>query len=228
MLIIKNAKLRAVLGWVIPFILIPGVIAAGIFIFKEKRYAFITLAVTVLSLLLFISGYERKKTGNRRMIIVAVMTAMAVVGRFIPVFKPIAAIALITGAYMGSECGFLVGALSAVISNMYFGQGPWTPFQMFAWGMVGFFAGLLSKPLCRSRILMLLYAAVSGIFYSLTLDIWAVLWYHEGSALKSYGAAIIAALPHTLAYTLSNMLFVLLLARPFGEKLQRVKIKYGI
>lgn len=78
--------------------------------------------------------------------------------------------------YFGSEAGFMTGALSAVISNFFFGQGPWTPFQMFSWGILGLIAGIIADPLKRSKIVLTIYAVISGILYSLIMDIWTVLW----------------------------------------------------
>ncbi len=145
MITIKNASVRNALRIIIPFALIPAIIIMGVYVFKENSYMFISVGVIILSLILFISGFEKKKTGTRRLIIVAVMTALSVVGRFIPVFKPVTALTVITAVYIGGEAGFLVGTMSALISNFWFGQGPWTPFQMFAWGMIGLVGGLLSK-----------------------------------------------------------------------------------
>ncbi|MGI6202475.1 MAG: ECF transporter S component [Eubacteriales bacterium] len=228
MIVIKNAKVRRLLKILVPALFIPGVIAAGSYIFRDRNYFAATLAVAMLSLVLFIAGFERKKTGTRRLIIVAVMVALSVAGRFIPFFKPVTALTVITGAYLGGEAGFLAGSMSAVISNFYFGQGPWTPFQMFAWGLVGLFAGLLGEPLRRSRALVVLYGAVAGVTYSVVMDVWTVLWYNKGFDPALYLAALGTALPHTLLYTASNAVFLWLCARPFGEKLDRVKIKYGV
>ena len=180
------------------------------------------------ALLLFVSGFEKKKTGSRRLVIVSCMTALCIIGRFIPFFKPITALTIITAIYLGGEAGFLVGALSALLSNFYFGQGPWTAFQMLAWGMIGLFAGFLSAPLKRSRSLLLLYGSLSGIFYSFIMDIWSVMWYAGGINWNLYLAGLVTALPHTIMYLVSNFVFLFFLAKPFGEKLQRVKIKYGV
>lgn len=228
MTVIKNAKLRKALSIVIPFIAIPAVVLLGAFVFDEKLYAYVTVAVAILSLLLFMTGFEKKKTGTRRLIIIAVMIALSVAGRFIPFFKPITALTVITAVYLGGEAGFLVGALSAVISNFYFGQGPWTPFQMLAWGLIGLIAGLLSSPLKKNRLILVLYGALSGITYSFVMDIWTVVWYNNSFDPALYLSAIAAALPHTLVYAVSNILFLWLLAKPFGEKLERVKLKYGV
>ncbi len=228
MIVIKSGGLRKAIKIAVPFILIPAIIAAGIFVFDEKRYAFISIAVAILSMALFIAGFEKKQIGTRRLIIVAVMTALSVVGRFIPLFKPITAITIITAIYLGSEAGFLVGSLSAVISNFYFGQGPWTPFQMFAWGMIGLLAGFLALPLKKNRVLLLVYGFLSGIVYSVIMDAWTVLWYNQSLDLSLYLTALGTALPYTIMYSVSNVVFLLLFAKPFGEKLERVKLKYGV
>ena len=228
MLLIKNKQLRNTIRIAVPFVLIPAVTIIGALVFDEKKPIIISLAVAVFALLLFAAGFEKKSTGTRRMVIVAVMTALCFTGRFIPFLKPIAALTIITALYLGGEAGFLVGALSAVLSNFYFGQGPWTAFQMMSWGLIGLFAGVLSKPLLKSQILLLLYGAASGIAYSFIMDIWTVLWYNQGFDIKLYLAALVSAVPYTISYTVSNVLFLFLLAKPFGEKLQRIKIKYGV
>ena len=228
MITIKNASVRNVLKIAIPFVLVPLVIITGLYLLKENNYIFISLAVSILSILLFISGFEKKKTGTRRLIIVAVMTALSVVGRFIPVFKPITALTVITAVYIGGEAGFLVGSMSALISNFWFGQGPWTPFQMFAWGMIGLVGGLLSKYLKNNKTLLIIYGVFSGIAYSLIMDFWAIMWNYEILSGESYLASIITAIPYTITYAVSNVIFFALLAKPFGEKLERVKLKYGV
>ncbi|MBP5578347.1 MAG: ECF transporter S component [Ruminococcus sp.] len=228
MLLIRNKKIRDAIKVTVPFIFVPLITILGTLIFDEKKHIIISLAVAVSALLLFAAGFEKKSTGTRRMVIAAVMTALCFAGRFIPILKPVAALTIITALYLGGEAGFLVGALSAVLSNLYFGQGPWTAFQMLAWGLIGLFAGILSKPLLKSRILLLVYGAVTGIAYSFIMDIWTVLWYNQSFDIKLYLAALVSAVPYTVSYVVSNVLFLFLLAEPFGEKLQRIKVKYGI
>ena len=228
MLLIKNKQLRNAIRIAVPFVLIPAITVIGALVFDEKKHIIISLAVAIFSLLLFAAGFEKKSTGTRRMVLVAVMTALCFAGRFIPFLKPVATLTIITALYLGGEAGFLVGALSAVLSNFYFGQGPWTAFQMMSWGLIGLFAGILSKPLLKSQILLILYGAAAGIAYSFIMDIWTVLWYNQGFNIKLYLAALVSAVPYTISYTVSNMLFLFLLAKPFGEKLQRIKVKYGV
>ncbi len=224
----EKKSLKSVLRILIPFVLIPFAVALGIIVFDGKKNIFVSLSIAFLSLILFFTGLEKKKLGTRRAVIVSAMIALSVIGRFIPFFKPVTALTIITAAYLGSESGFLVGSLSALISNFYFGQGPWTPFQMLAWGLIGYFAGCFSKLLQKSRALLLIYGVISGAFFSLIMDAWMVMWYEGGLELKLYSSALIAAIPHTLLYAVSNFVFLFFMAKPFGDKLSRIKIKYGI
>ena len=232
LLVIRSARLRRALGIAIPFALIPAAVLWFALGPGRGHFALSSMLVALMALVLFSCGFERRKTGARRLILVAVMTALSVAGRFvfsaIPAFKLITAMVVITAIHIGPEAGFLTGALSALISNFYFGQGPWTPFQMLSWGLLGLFAGLLSRPLKRSRLLLSLYGVFAGAAYSLVMDVWTVVWYNGALDPALYAAALAAALPYTAVYAVSNVIFLNLLGRPFGEKLDRVKIKYGV
>ncbi len=228
MVTIKSAAARSVIKKAVPFVLIPAVVLVSGLLLREKHYALVCLLISVLALLLFISGYEKKKVGSRRMILTAIMTALSAVGRLIPVIKPVTAFTILSGMYLGPEAGFLTGALSALISNFYFGHGPWTPFQMFAWGFIGLLSGYMAKPLKKSRALLLGFGFLSGALFSAVMDVWTVLWYGEGFRIETYLAALYTAIPFTLIYGASNVLFLLILARPFGQKLERINVKYGI
>ena len=228
MLEIKNKKLRAVLKILLPLAVIPAVVIGGAFAFDAKRQMFISFCVAALSVILFVAGFEKKEIGTRRMVIVSVMIALSVVGRFIPFFKPVTALTILTAIYLGGEAGFMTGAFSALISNFYFGQGPWTPFQMLGWGLVGLAAGALAKPLKKSRVFLLIFGVLSGAVFSAIMDVWTVMWYNEGFDTSLYLSAMLTALPHTALYAVSNFIFLFFLAKPFGEKLERIKIKYGV
>lgn len=212
---------------VMPLIIIPGAL-----IFPDKSYSVVSLLTVLLACVPFFAAFENKKAATGNLVIVAAMTALSVAGRFIfaplPFFKPVTAIVIITAVYMGSESGFLVGALSAVISNFYFGQGPWTPFQMFSWGIIGFVAGLLSKRITAGKAFAVVYGMLSGAAYSLLMDVWTTLWTDGYFNISRFAAAVISAAPVTAVYGISNAVFLLLLAKPIGKKLDRVKTKYGL
>ena len=211
---------------------VPLIVVGGAMLFQEKHYAWISLCVAILSCLPLFICFERKDSTAKELITLAVLVAVSAAGRFafvwVPGFKPVTAITVIAAMYLGREAGFVVGALSAVVSNFYFGQGPWTPFQMFAWGFLGFLAGVLAQPLKRQKIWMCLYGVLAGVLFSLIMDVWSTLWADGGFNLSRYLAACISALPFTIEYAVSNVIFLLLLTKPIGEKLERIKRKYGL
>ena len=228
MIVIRSERLRCVIRHVVPFVVVPALALSGAVLAERGQYALVISLACAASFLLFAAGFERRKTGARRLVVASVMTALAVAGRFIPLVKPVAALTIISALYLGGEAGFLTGALTALISNFYFGQGPWTPFQMMAWGLVGLIAGLLAAPLRKSRALLLIYGLLSGVGYSMIMDVWTVLWYGQGFNMSLYLAALVTALPHTALYAASNVIYLALFARPFGEKLERLRVKYGV
>ncbi len=228
----QGKSIKRIISYVILILCIPAVIFWGNVIFKDKQYAFISLTVALLSCVPFFLSFEQRGQNTTKLILIAVMTALSVVGRLLfsvlPGFKPVTAMVIITAMYFGSEAGFMTGALTAIISNFYFGQGPWTPFQMFTWGLIGLLAGLMSERLKKSKIVLFTFGAVAGILFSLLMDVWTVLWWDGTFNFSRYGATVISSSGYTILYAISNVIFLLLLAKPIGTKLERIKDKYGI
>lgn len=218
---------RKILSRVLLCVVLPACVVGGTLLFRERAAVWVTLCVAVLSVLPFFLTFERKEKSTRTLLLLAALTALSVAGRvlfgILPFFKPVTAFVIIAGVAFGGEAGFLTGSLSAVLSNFYFGQGPWTPFQMLAWGVIGLLAGIFAKWLKKSRFLLYGFGALSGVLFSLLVDVWTALW-----TGISYVAALLSALPITAVYAVSNVVFLLVLARPIGEMLERVKTKYGL
>ena len=225
MLVIRSERVRRILRILLPFAIMPAIVLLLPLGIQSQYYALVSF---ILVLLLFLAGFERRELGTRRMILVSAMTALSVLGRLLPLIKPITALTVLTAMYLGPESGFLVGALSAVLSNFVMGQGPWTPFQMLAWGLIGLFAGILAKPLRRLPVLLYIYGMLSGVAYSMLLDIWTTVWTYREFTLHEYGAAILSAVPLTCLYAFSNLLFLMILRKPIGDKLSRIRKKYGL
>lgn len=220
--------MRRMLKIALPFAVMPAFVLLMPKTLLAAYYAPIILLMTCLSLLLFFAGFDRRDIGTRRMVLVSVMTALSVIGRLLPLVKPVTALTVLAGMYLGAEAGFLTGALSAVLSNFIMGQGPWTPFQMLAWGLIGLLAGCLAQPLRRSRMLLYGYGLLSGIAFSALLDVWTTVWTNGAFSWRAYTAALLTAIPFTMLYAFSNLLFLMLFAKPFGEKLARIEKKYGL
>lgn len=204
----------------------------GATVFGARSYAFVSLAAALGTCGYFFFSFEEKAKAPARLVLTAVMTVLSVTGRFVfaavPGFKPVTAVVVLAGLYMGPESGFVCGAFSAFISNFYFGQGPWTPFQMLAWGLIGLLAGLLSRWLTRSRWALSAFGVFAGIFFSMVMDVWSVLWMDNTFNLARYAAAVASALPFTVMYAVSNVVFLLLLEKPLGSRLGYVVKKYGL
>lgn len=216
--------------WIIIIIAAMGI---GISVFDDRKYLFVSLFIALSSCGMFYSVYERRRGGIRRMVLIAVLVAMAVAGRCIfapvPGFTPVAAIAIISAVYLGAEPGFIVGSLTALVSDIFFGIGPWTPFQMCAWGIVGLGAGI---PFIRKRfsgkIPVLIYGALSGAVYSVIMDIWTVLSIDGNFYFSRYIGAFITSVPFIFIYAISNVIFLAVLYRPIGKKLLRMNKKHCI
>ena len=188
--------------------------------------------IIILASIPFFLSFERRKPQPREILIIAVMSAISVTGRALfvitPGFKPVAAIAAITGFSLGAEAGFLTGAISALVSNMFFGQGPWTPFQMFMWGMIGFIGGLVGRTgIMHKKIPLILFGIFAGILFSFGMDIWGTMSLYGVFSMEAYIVALTSAVPFTIVYAVSNVIFLLILARPIREKLERINNKYG-
>ena len=225
-------KIKNVLTYLFCLILIPLVIIAATVFLGKQSYPYVCALVTILACVPFFLTFEREKN-TRKIVLLAVMVALSAAGRFIfaPIqfFKPVAAIVILSGMYFGAQFGFLTGALSAVVSDFYFGMGPWTPFQMFSWGLIGLLAGFLSNPLIKNKFILIIYGAFSGVLFSLIMDIWTVLSLDGGEFnINRFIAATATALPIIGIYVVSNIIFLLILSPLFGRKIERLKTKYKI
>lgn len=196
--------------------------------------ALLSLAVVLAAVGLVFVGFERSRPGLRQVMPAVVLGALAAAGRVLfaplPDFKPVSAICILAGVVFGRRCGFMVGALAALVSNFFFGQGPWTPWQMYGWGLIGYLAGVLADTglFDRFRPTVYAYGFLSGLLYGIVLDSWHVIGYispltWEG-ALLSYGAG----LPFNVVHGVATAAFLLVLYAPWRRKLERIRAKYAL
>ena len=180
--------------------------------------------------------FEDRDPQARELVIIAVLAAIAVAGRgaffMLPQFKPVAAIVIIAGVCFGGEAGFLVGAVSGLVSNFFFGQGPWTPWQMFAFGIIGFIAGVLFKKgmLKKKKIFLCIYGGISTFFiYGFLLDTASILMFSEKNITKAGAISVyMSGIPFNMVHAISTIFFLFVLSKSMIEKLDRIKIKYGL
>lgn len=224
---------RKITAYLAALICLPLLVLLGVFLFDDRRYDIISIMAAFVACIPFFASFEKRRPNTKELVLISVMVALSVAGRFafafVPAFKPVTAIVIICGICFGESAGFITGALSAVVSNIYFGQGPWTPFQMMTWGLIGFFAGIFSKKECfKNKAFIAVFGIVSGIIYSLVMDIWTIFSISGEFSWERYLAAVLTSIPYMFVYALSNVVFLLVLEKPIGRKLLRVKKKFGL
>lgn len=201
--------------------------------------ALLMLAVVALVLVLFFAGYEASRPALRQIMPALVLAALAAAGRIlfapVPDFKPVSAIAIIAGAALGPRSGFMVGALAALTSNFFFGQGMWTPWQMYAWGLVGYLGGVLARAGAFQRAdgsvrraPLLAYGFCSALVYGAVINAYDIVGFVQPFTWAGAVARIAAALPFDLMHGFATMVFLAALYRPWVRRIARVARKYDL
>ncbi len=239
----KKVGKRTLTALLLIFTAIPFVIFFGIFFLNDRSEIFISLCIIGLSMIPFFMVFEERRPQARELLLIAVMAAIAVVGRMaffmLPQFKPVAAIVILAGVGLGAEAGFLTGAMAGFVSNFFFGQGPWTPWQMFSFGIIGFLAGILfhnSKTRNGSRarewkhkILLCIYGGLATlIIYGFLMDTASVTMAGQDLSWQAFAASYITGFPFNVIHATSTVIFLFFLAIPMERKLDRIRKKYGI
>ncbi len=229
----KKLPKRTWLTFLVVFLLIPAVIMAD-HLMGGKNYYIVGVAVIVLTMVPFFLVFEQRRPQARELVTLAVLCALAVASRavvMVPHFKPMMGIVMIAAIAYGPEAGFLVGAMSGFASNFIFGHGPWTPWQMFAFGMGGFLAGSIYRLhlLPKKKLPMAVMGAVLIVLIvGPLLDTCSVFTMTSVITKESAGAIYLSGLPVNLVHAAATFLTLFFFGLPLLEKLDRIKVKYGM
>ena len=234
----KQRKLskRTLVATVLILLCIPLTIFAGVMYLGNQHYNVTALLVLFECMVPFFLVFESRKPKARELVTIAVLCAIGVAGRsaffMLPQFKPVLALVIISGVAFGGETGFLVGAVTMMVSNVLFSQGPWMPWQMFSMGIIGFLAGILFRKglLRRSRGSLATFGAFAAvIIYGGIMNPAAALMYNTQSInWEIILAYYVSGLPMDLIHAAATVIFIFLAAEPMLEKLDRIKVKYGL
>lgn len=219
----------------------------------DRNYYIAGVLIIILAMIPFFAGFESCRPEARELVTIAVMCAIAVASRIVfimlPGFKPVVAIIMITGMAFGPSAGFLTGAMGAFISNFVFGQGPWTPWQMFAFGIAGFIFGLLSgkgpvkaeaglpsgfnggrslKKILQRLPVSLFGFLVIVVIVGPILDTCTLFTMTTAVSGASAATVYLAGLPVNLIHGAAVFVTLFFLTVPIMDKLDRIKIKYGM
>lgn len=216
-------------------LLIPVTLLWGALGLHNRKYYFIALLVLLECMLPFFLVFEGRKPQARELVLIAALCAIGVAGRaaffMLPQFKPVLALTILAGVALGAETGFLVGSVTMLASNMLFSQGPWTPWQMFAMGIIGFLAGLLCQKglLPRRRGPLSVFGALCAIviYGGILNPVSALLWQNSlnWNILLTY---YLTGFPMDCIHAAATAFFLWFAAEPMLEKLERIKVKYGL
>lgn len=231
----RKISKRTKIATLLILFLIPITIFIGIYYLGDKKYYFISLLIILETMIPFAFAFENRKPKARELVIISSLCAIGVAGRtaffMLPQFKPVAAIVIISGVAFGGETGFLVGAITAFVSNFFFGQGPWTPWQMFSFGIIGFLAGIMFQKgiLRKTKTDMCVFGfLVTFVIYGGIMNPASVIMWQSNININMVLSSYVMGMPFDFIHAVSTVFFLFFAAEPMLEKLERIKIKYGL
>ena len=172
-----------------------------------------------------VAWFEAGTDSTRELAVIATVAAAAAAGRVLfaalPGVQPVTVIAIIAGAALGVRAGVATGALAALVSNLFVGQGIWTPQQMLGWGACGAVGALLA-PVLRNRFVRAAVAAALGFAFSVSMDVW--LWW--GFAPHTL-AAVVTVVGRGLWFDVAHAAGNVAIALAAGPELRRMLDRYG-
>lgn len=210
-----------------------------------------SIILAIISVALFMLSFETRQPSVANLVPTAVFSALGAAGRivFAPLayVKPVSAVAIFAGAFLGRHAGFLVGALSALLSNAFFGQGSWTPWQMYAWGLVGYLGGLLATftsthPMSSANqavspdekthklppFLLMIWAFISGPFFGFVMNVYFIIGFVHPLTIESALLAFAASIPFDLTHGVATLVFLVLLWLSWQKSVNRILTKYNL
>ena len=215
------------------FLLIPATLYLGAQL--PGRSYYITGTLIIIELMIpFFMAFEGRKPQARELVVIAVMCAIAIAGRVaipIPNFKATFALIMLAGIAFGPEAGFMVGAITAFASNFFYGQGAYTPWQMFGYGAGGMLAGFAfaKNRLPRKPWVMAVFGFFAVILWvGPLLDCSHIFLMITNINWASVTATFVSGFYVNVSQAICTVLVMLLFGKPLMEKLDRIKIKYGM
>lgn len=236
----KERPSRSALGLGVVLLVVPLMVVLGA-AFQRRSYTLLGVLIIVTAMVPLFASFERRRPRAREVVTLAVMMALSIASRvafaFVPQFKPMAAIVMISGIALGAPAGFLVGSLAAYVSNFIFGQGPWTPFQMLGFGLCGYLFGFLADrgviPRDHWRLRTRVLVSVGGYGFiqfvvGPILDSSSLFWMLDSITPESAAAIFLAGAPMNAVHGIATSITLFLVGDPILGKLTRLKMKHGL
>ncbi|MBN6185729.1 ECF transporter S component [Aneurinibacillus sp. BA2021] len=203
------------------------------YLMSDEQYLLMSIIGLGLAFLPFILRFEQRKVSARELVLLALLAAIAAVSRVpfapLPGVQPTSFVIMVAAFVFGPEAGFLIGVAAALVSNMFLGQGPWTMWQMFGWGMMGATAGWLRHTfIMQSLYGKLVFGFIWGFLFGWIMNVWYLISLPDAFGWQLVIAAYMQSFYFDLAHALSNVFFLLVFERVWSRVLRRFKKKYGL
>lgn len=192
----------------------------------------LTLAAVAVFLLVMCYVFEKSRISTKEIPLLVVLAALAALGRMpfagIPNVQPTTFLVILSGYVFGSLPGFVVGAIAAFVSNLFIGQGPWTIWQMFAWGLCGMSAGWLAKINPKQpRLLLCGFGLAWGFLFGWIMNLWHWITFIFPLTFSSWLATNLTSLWLDIAHASINVILLALLGPPFLKILHPYRARLG-
>lgn len=224
-----NARTYLIVSSIVVLVLL----ASSILFFQHNAYLLVSFVIIACTMIPFFARFEIRKITGREVVILAILAAIAAVSRVpfagFPSVQPTSFVIIVTGLVFGAESGFMVGAIAAIVSNFFLGQGPWTPWQMYGWGMMGMMAGLLRNTWWMKKMWgKLLFGFIWGYLFGWFMNAWIVVSNIENMTWEFFISIFVGSMYFDLAHGLSNVFFILIFSTSWIKIMNRFKKKYGL
>ncbi|WP_432663279.1 ECF transporter S component [Wukongibacter baidiensis] len=192
------------------------------------NYGIVSSIIILASFCFVFISYEKKKTSVKEISLIATLAGLAGVSRVpfaaLANVQPTTFLVIISGYVFGPGFGFMVGAIATLVSNSFLGHGPWSPWQMVAWGLAGFSGGMLKKIMKKPhRLKLSIFAFVWGFLFGYIMNLWHWLFFVYPLSFKSFIAIYIRSFYFDLMHAIGNFVFTYFLGKDFINILVRFK-----
>ncbi|TCS93824.1 ECF transporter S component [Hazenella coriacea] len=213
-----------------------GIIVAMLTIFSiwmQGQYFLVSITFLLMVFVPLLMRFEQRNIEGRELVFLAVLIAIASISRVpfapLPSIQPTSFVIMASAWVLGAESGFLIGALSAFVSNIFLGQGPWTPWQMLAWGLMGCMAGWLKDTWWMQKLWgKLLFGLGWGFLFGWIMNLWVMTGSLHFWSWQEWLTIYLASFFFDLAHALCNVVFITLFTSKWLRNLERFQVKYGL
>lgn len=231
----KKSRKLTILSLVLLFVFAPAAVLLSMSLFKSGNFYIAAVAIIVLSIIPFYVFFENRKIKTSEIVTLAVMIALCVASRavmaYVPQVKPTCALVIVTAIAFGPNVGFFTGSLSMFVSNFFFGQGMFTPFQMLGMGLTGFICGLVfhKKNYSDNRFAVGIAGGIAAfVIYGIIADSCSFLMLSTDFSFSSAVKIYLSGMSFNLIHGITTGILLFFINKPMTDKFNRLRIKYGI